>query len=418
MLRDYQISIAEKAAYILRSLGLVYLAMEVRTGKTRTALYTAELVGARSVLFLTKKKAINDISTQGSDLGVSFELMVTNYEALPAIYDSWQHNSRAFDLVICDEAHCLGAFPKPSVRTRLLKDCVRGTKVIYLSGTPTPESWSQIYHQFWISERSPFPERKFYEWAKKYVNIKQKYFFNRQVNDYSDADQSKIEPNIRDYFLSYTQEQAGFTELVEESILWVTMSAATYNFAKRLKIDRVVINNQGDKVIADTEVKLMQKLHQIYTGTVIVDEPQQIRAVFDKTKAERIKEHFAGQKIAIFYKFQAEEQMLRDVFAGHIVPTPEEFNATGSDKIYISQIQSGREGINLSAADALVMINIDFSAVSYFQARARLQSKERQDKARVVWVFAKNGIEERIYDRVQNKKDYTLNHFKTDLKTL
>ena len=75
------------------------------------------------------------------------------------------------DLVIVDESHCLGAFPKPSVRTKSIKEIVGSKYCILLSGTPTPESWSQIFHQFWISEYCPFPQKSFYAWAKSYVNV-------------------------------------------------------------------------------------------------------------------------------------------------------------------------------------------------------------------------------------------------------
>jgi hypothetical protein len=73
---------------------------------------------------------------------------------------------------------------------------------------------------------------------------------------------------------------------------------------------------------------------------------------------------------------------------------------------------SGREGINLSTADCLVCYNIDFSAVTYFQVRARLQTKERTTAADVHWIFAENGIEHQIYQTVKNKKNYTLSYFK------
>ena len=123
------------------------------------------------------------------------------------------------------------------------------------------------------------------------------------------------------------------------------------------------------------------------------------------------------QKIAIFYKFTAEKAVLEYYFAGRIVYDSGEFNATGPEKVFISQVQSGREGLNLSSADCLVMFNIDFSAVSYWQARARIQVKDRIKPAIVYWVFARGGIEEYIYECVQKKQDYTLNHFrKTYLK--
>jgi len=78
-------------------------------------------------------------------------------------------------------------------------------------------------------------------------------------------------------------------------------------------------------------------------------------------------------------------------------------------------VQSGREGINLSSADCLIMYNIDFSAVSYWQARARLQTKDRKEDAIVYWLFFAGGIEEKIYKVVEGKKDFTLVHYKKGL---
>ena len=68
-LRDYQEEISTKAANLLRSKKIAYLAMEVRTGKTLTALATAMKYGAKKILFVTKKKAINDIYEQSVQCG-------------------------------------------------------------------------------------------------------------------------------------------------------------------------------------------------------------------------------------------------------------------------------------------------------------------------------------------------------------
>jgi hypothetical protein len=284
--------------------------------------------------------------------------------------------------------------------------------VIFLSGTPTPESWSQLYHQFWISEQSPWAHYKnFYSWAKDYVEIKQRRFGHGLVNDYSKADVERIQEKTRQLFLSYSQEEAGFESPVEEEVLHVNMKDTTYAFAEALRQRRVITNAEGQSVIADTEVKLMQKMHQIYSGTVITDNPERNSSAFDNSKVEFIKQRFKNKKIAIFYKFVAEAVMLKAAF--NWTEDPQEFNAS-TDKVFISQVQSGREGINLSTADALIMLNIDFSAVSYWQARARLQTKDRTAPAKVYWVFAQGGIEDKIYKVVQGKKDYTLQHFKKE----
>ncbi len=96
--RPYQIDISNKAADIIRKHGLVYLAMQVRCGKTVTALLTAEKVGAEAILFLTKKKVISGILDDHKQLGLKADIIVTNYENL-------HHVKQPFDIVIIDEAH-------------------------------------------------------------------------------------------------------------------------------------------------------------------------------------------------------------------------------------------------------------------------------------------------------------------------
>jgi SNF2 family DNA or RNA helicase len=408
-LRPYQRDIRDRGVAILKEHGLLYLAMEVRTGKTLTALSIAQEWLAAEVLFVTKKKVITDIKEQYRTLPQTYELTVTNYESLHKL-----ENPNRFDFVILDEAHCLGAFPKPSERTLALKAFLRDRPVVYLSGTPTPESWSQIFHQLWVSQRSPFPHKNFYAWAKDYVIAKTKHFYNREITDYSFARKEAVREKVDHLFISFTQKEAGFEAVVEEEVLTVKMKAKTYELVRRLKADRVLETKDRttSTVVADTEAKLMQKMHQLYSGTVIADHPERRGFVLDYSKVDFIKRRFAGQKIAIFHKFVMEENLLLTGLDCKFAHSPEQFNATGPDYWYISQIQSGREGINLSAADAIVMFNIDFSAVSYWQARARLQTKDRTKEAKVYWIFAENGIEERIHEAVMKKKDYTLEHFK------
>ena len=81
------------------------------------------------------------------------------------------------------------------------------------------------------------------------------------------------------------------------------------------------------------------------------------------------------------------------------------------------QIVSGREGISLRKADALIYYNIDFSATSYWQSRDRMTTKNRLHN-KIFWVFTSEGIEDKIYKAVTRKKDYTLKHFKRDFLNL
>ena len=399
-LREYQNQIKEKAINILFKHKIVYLSMEVRTGKTLTALSICE--NYERVLFVTKKKAIKSIENDYKDFGFNYQLLVTNYESLHKLeFDP--------DIVIIDEAHSLGAFPKPSKRTKLLKQICQNLPIIYLSGTPTPESYSQLYHQLYVSSFSPFIETNFYRWSYKYITKQLKYLYGKEVNDYSNAKIELIKEKTDHLFISYTQKQAGFDSLIEEEVLFCEMKESTYNLAKKLKKD-LVYESKNSLVLADTPVKLMSKLHQIFSGTVKTEDGKIIE--FDNSKIELIKSKFAGQKIAIYYKFIGEGNMLRKEFPNH-TDSPEDFN-NSNDLIFISQIVSGREGVNLSTADCIVFYNIDFSAVSYWQARDRMSSKERTKQNKVYWIFSNKGIERKIYEAVQAKKNYTLSYFKKD----
>jgi hypothetical protein len=384
---------------------MLYLSMEVRLGKTATSLAIADRIGAKNVLFLTKLKVIPGIKKDHKDFGFKSNLTCVNYESLHKL------EGTNWNLIICDEAHTMGAFPKPSKRAKQVKDLVKksNAKVIFLSGTPTPESYSQIYHQLYVHPNNPFKSyANFYRWANDYVKVKIKYIGAMKVNDYSGALKDKIMDAIKYLMISFTQEKAGFTTSVEEAVLRVGMSPLTYKLANKLKKDSVV-QGDDDTILADTGAKMMNKLHQMYSGTIILESGR--RLVFDYTKATYIKDQFKNKKIGIFYKFKAEWDALKFVFGDELTDNLEEFNST--NKNIALQIQSGREGISLRNADFLVYYNIDFSATSYWQSKDRMTTIDRKFN-KVYWVFTIGGIEEKIYEVVQQKKDYTLNFFKKD----
>ena len=64
-LRSYQKEIIEEAYPKLLRLNLLYLSMEVRTGKTLTALSLAnKFTNTKGVLFVTKKKALGSLRSR------------------------------------------------------------------------------------------------------------------------------------------------------------------------------------------------------------------------------------------------------------------------------------------------------------------------------------------------------------------
>jgi hypothetical protein len=406
ILRDYQIKNALECTEILNEKNIVYLQHSVRTGKTATAFQIVKNCGFECVLFLTKKKAISSIYNDFIEFEFceQFLLTVTNYESL--------HNvdlNRNYDLIILDENHVNSAYPKPSIRTKSIKQKFSKLPMIMLSGTPATESSSQWYHQFWISDYSPFKRyTNFYKWAKDYVNVKQKHLGYGLINDYSDGIDEKINLVINPYIHKFTQENAGFTSKVKENILYCDIKQSTKNVIDKLKKDLIVKGSEFT-ITADSAVKLQSKIHQLYSGTCKFDCGNS--KVIDDSKALFILEQFKNKKIAIFYYFKEELEMLKDIFKDNLTTDLTEFNST--DKNIALQQYAGAEGISLAKAEYLIYLNFGFSGSKFIQSLDRLTTLTRKEN-NVYFIFSKGGIESKIYNSVSKKKRYTVNQFKKD----
>tara|TARA_R110002051_G_scaffold324910_1_gene424548 strand:+ start:4390 stop:5610 length:1221 start_codon:yes stop_codon:yes gene_type:complete len=399
-LRDYQQKFSIKGLEILNKHKILILNLEVRTGKSHIALDIGK--NYNSVLFVTKKKAIQSVLDDYETAGHSFDIIVTNYENLHKIQGK-------FDLVICDESNeKISAYPKPTLNAKRVKEFVNND-LILLTGTLLPESNSQIFHQLWVSKYSPFAKYKnFYAFHKSLGIPKILYTSYGQAKDYSDVPFKKIKPFLDKIKISFTQEESGFKAVINEVIHRVNMKPITINLMNRLKKD-LLVQGKDEVILADSGVKLMSKLHQLASGTVKFESGNS--SIIDRSKIDYILEKFANKKVAIFYKFKSELDMIKESF--DLAKDISEFD--NSDKCIAFQFISGRSGIKLDKADCIIALNIDYSATTYFQFRARMITSNTK-QCDLHWIFSQCGFEHKVYKSVMNKKQYTLNTFKKDVK--
>lgn len=387
---------------------LAYLTGEVRTGKTIAALEVVRRMALTSVLIVTKKKAIKSIEKDRDGMGLSDVVTVTNYEQLP------KHKGKSYGLLICDEGHCLGSYPRPSKRFKDLQ-AIHRSAVLLMSGTPSPESYSQLFHQYAIGNGPWRSFSNFYRWAGRYVNVKQKRVGTGQtVNDYSEARAGMVMSDIAPYVVRITQEEAGITTEIVEKVHLVPIAPRVRRLMRRLSRDRVIGNGENRTIIAGTGAALMSKLRQLAGGTVIHEGKRHGKGstIIDRSKVLYIQRTFTG-KTAILYTFDAEGRALREAYGTRATDSPEVFNAD-ADRVFVGQVQASREGVNLSSADDLVFLGIDYAALSYIQARDRASYVGRDRENRVHWILSDGSLEPRILDIVRKKEDYTINHYRRD----
>jgi hypothetical protein len=166
-------------------------------------------------------------------------------------------------------------------------------------------------------------------------------------------------------------------------------------------------------IIADTAVKRQGKVHQLSSGTIIASddysEPEYL--IISNFKIDYIRKEVLPKykKLAIFYKFQSELKQL-ETLPNTTTSAPDFENS--DNLIYLGQFKSSREGVKLSTADALLFYNMDFSYVSYEQAKARLQHQDRETEPILLLLFTSHGLESDVYDAVKRKKKYDSRMFR------
>jgi len=407
-LKEHQIEKSKELNKILVDYKIAYLAGEVRSQKTGTALEAARLYGASKVIVITKKKAIPSILSDYENFKFPYQIVVINYESLHKLdnYDC--------DLVIYDESHSLSGFPKPSVRTKLCKKVFFNVPCILMTGTSAVESYSQYYHQFFVSAYSPFSQYKnFYKWVKDFVEVVEMKLPTHTVKDYSKANVAKIDEILKPYMVVMTQQDAGFEVKINEHYLTVETPPPIKGLVKRLLKDKVIKGSAG-YIFGDTPAKLQSKVHQLYNGHCIIEDVngETSNVILDTYKVDFIRERFKHDKIVIMYYYQNELKMIESVFGEAVTTDIDEFNNT--DKSFALQ-QNTTEGINLSKADALVYLNLGFSGKNWIQSRDRMTVMGRKNN-NIYLICESDGITEKILESVTKKKNFNSRMFKQNFQ--
>lgn len=396
----------------------------MRKGKSLTSLSICDRVLVNTpnakVLFISEIEPLKSVRSDHAKMGgTCFELVCMNYESLHKLFTDKTKKTRKekYHIIIIDECHKIGGYPKPGVWAQMIKILCEGTAVMYLTATPTPESGSQMFHQLWVSPYSPFAKwPTFYIWAKEFVNITIENIRGVPHNNYDGADLKKILTYLGHITITVGIDEGEDAELskIEEKIFEVDVSKRCADTYREMKANKIVYGPNGLVSISNSGGELDNKLAQIASGTLRFAETvkgpcEAVAVVLDTAKADFIRSYFFGQKIAVIYRYIAEGDLLKKYFPNYTEDW-REFNER-TDLTFIKQIRSARVGIDLRTADWLVMYNVEESSISHIQGMARGQSMFRKEASKVAFIFSKLGIEQKIYKSVKAKNINTEMHY-------
>lgn len=386
---QHQIGISSQALDILRKHMIVYLAMQERTGKTLTSILICEQTKCNNILVITKKKALVGWIDTLSKYKHNKTYECINYESL---------HKCTFkpDLVIIDEAHSnLGAYPKVGKMWKEVFKFTKGKPIIYLSATPSAQTYAQLYHQFKLSSWTPWIKyQSFYNWHKDYGIENIIYLGGRQIKQYNEVKSEKVMKDVEHLFISYTRTELGFEHEPNDILHYIDLSSEIKEYYNSLLKDRVATVT-GTEVIADTVMALRTKLHQIEGSTLKQEDKNIFLSKIDKIDYI-LKTWGDSDNLVIFYQYQNELSLLKQTFK----------SAT------ILQGTSFAEGVDLSMYETCVVYSMDFSTAKYTQRRARQCNMKRDTPIDFHFLLVKGAISEQVYQTVAvNRTNFVDSYF-------
>ena len=400
-LYEHQEELIKQAKPILEKYKMVYIAAETRTGKTLAAIHLLK-DDFKKILVVTKKKAI---SSWNSDIKLSKvkNFDVINYESIHKM------DSKEYDVIVLDEAHSIGSYPKPSQRAKQLKEMAKDKSIVYLSATPSAETYSQIFHQLWVSSFTPFEEKSFYQWYKNYGEDDSIFINGMFIKQYKASHGEMIMDMVNHLIVTMTKEKANFDVFVNERIHQVEVDEDYLSALEYFKSNRIITIDENE-IVAETSASALNKLHQLNGGTIKVND--KLSLIVSHHKVNYIKENLGNdEKIVILCNYIKERDLLLTRLANS-TDEVEEFK-NGSFKYFIGHIKTFSEGVDFSYADSMIIYSLNFSATTYLQSKERLANKKRVKPIVVHYLFTKGGIDEYIYQAVSNKMNFTNSYYKS-----
>ena len=402
-LNKAQLKASKQIKKRLSQFGIALLWGQIRSGKTRAFLDASD--GFR-VLVVTKKDSQAGILSEAKEIGVTVD--VINYHSIG------KKNPDDYDLIILDECHLYISTATPKFKP-IWKEVVkftRGKKLIFASGTPTPETYAGLYTMLALSTWSPFPFKRFTLFFAEYGIPSKTYTGTQEVPCYKKTQTEKLLSTIEHLVVRLTRVDTGHIHEAEDVLHHVSMNKKQKKILD--KLDKHDIWEKGEiEIYTDTPVKALTKAHQIAGGVSVQAEPigslnpnwdgeddnteflyKPMTYHFKKTppKVKYIKENFDPETTMILSYYIDEQKYLAKLFPH-----------TGS----VTKLSTG---VDLSHFKTMVIYSMGFSSANYEQVRGRMMNVKRTTPISVHYLIS--GIDEYVLEAVKKKENFTSRWYK------
>jgi SNF2 family DNA or RNA helicase len=409
------------------------LFMEMRTGKTRTAIEFVKQHGYKRILVLCPKKTnlvwqyhfnefapeycVDDLTSgRMVDRAIKIKdhfpdtnklVVLLNYDALDSKAVCAAIYSQKWDCVIADEVHRLKA---PTGKRSKAAAKIQARFKLALTGTPYHNKPLDVFgiHRF-LSNVNGYKSTLFGTWTE----FKHKYAMWYGPNGYilgGYINQDELAAKIDTF--AFQVKSKDVLELPEQLHINypVQLEDNVLQYYKKLEKDNIVKMDQGT-IVTDNALVNILRLQQMLGGYAIFDNGE--RTPVSTAKAEallEVLEEIGNEKVVVFYRFTTD----LDTIQSKLNTEYKDYELNGKNNQLIEwewdkqgllfvQMQSGAEGIDLSKAKYFIYYSKDFSLGTYQQSLARGLKHEQKNQVTYIHLTIPNTVDEDINLQLQKK---------------
>lgn len=400
------------------------LADEMGTGKSSSAIIASLESGARKILIICPasvkinwKKEIKIYTDrpvliiEGRKWGSTYDFYIINYDILKNYHTTDKKNedeslnllvNENFDIAIIDESHNL--CNSSSLRTKLVKDIIKKIpKIWLLTGTPITNRPINYYNLLKIVE-SPVA-LNWQHYVKRYCRGFKMRVGNRTIwNTSGHSNLDELRERTKNIILRRLKSEV--TELPEKIIspIYLDLQSTFYN-EEIEEFMRITKDQKGHESLAITINRLV-KVRQVIAYEKIPYTCELIDKCLENDKKVIVFTNFTMPLDMLYEKYPKNSVILDGRFSStkreEII---EKFQSDPKIKILIGNIVAAGIGINLTAAEVVIMNDLSFVPSHHAQAEDRAHRQGQINNVIVYYPIFENTIEQIVYNILQRKKN-------------
>lgn len=401
----------QKALDMTQDKNRVAYYLDMGLGKTFVATEKAKQLGSKIILIVCQKSKLEDWKAHYEEYYTEYTpiiykdilqtikpntVVIINYELL--VRRKELKNLRDFTLILDESSYIKN---DKAQRSKFILS-MKPKNIILLSGTPTGGKYEELYSQI-----------KLFGW-----NITKTQYWNdyidfilcrnggikfKKVIGYKNI--SKLKSKLRDYGAVFMKTDEVF-ELPEvfNNVISVKNTAKYKYFDKNR-----IVETKGIELVGDTSLKKMMYLRQL-------------AGLYNNHKYDKLKELLESteDRIIIFYNFTEECMEIKELCTKLNKPISVvnggmrdldayEYN---DNSVVLIQYQAGAMGLNLQKSNKIIYFSLPLSSELFEQSKKRTHRIGQNKACSYYYLITKNSIEEKIFDTLKMRKDYTEALFK------